>query len=138
MREGRYLYRVVAAPSLSLALALIHIHAHTRSPHSGSDGLIKLWTIKTNECVETFDQHTDKVWALAVSPSEQFVVSGGSDSVINLWRDDSKEKEDLRAHEEEQKIVLTQELSNHLLHKNYRGALRLAIQLKQVRYVLGE
>ena len=28
---------------------------------AGSEGLLKLWTIKTNECVKTFDQHLDKV-----------------------------------------------------------------------------
>ena len=28
---------------------------------SGSDGLVKVWTIKTNECVATLDQHTEKV-----------------------------------------------------------------------------
>ena len=27
----------------------------------GADGLVKLWTIKTNECVNTFDYHEDKV-----------------------------------------------------------------------------
>ena len=32
---------------------------------SGSaDGLIRLWTIRTGECENTFDAHTDKVWAL--------------------------------------------------------------------------
>lgn len=28
---------------------------------SGGDGLVKVWTIKTNECVATLDQHTEKV-----------------------------------------------------------------------------
>ena len=28
---------------------------------SDSDGLIKLWTIKTSECVKTLDDHSDKV-----------------------------------------------------------------------------
>ena len=28
---------------------------------SGSEGLLKLWTIKTNECVKTLDMHLDKV-----------------------------------------------------------------------------
>ena len=28
---------------------------------SDSDGLIKLWTIKTSECVKTLDEHADKV-----------------------------------------------------------------------------
>lgn len=28
---------------------------------SGADGLVKLWTVKTNECVATYDHHEDKV-----------------------------------------------------------------------------
>jgi hypothetical protein len=28
---------------------------------AGADGLVKLWTIRTNECINTFDDHTDKV-----------------------------------------------------------------------------
>lgn len=27
----------------------------------GADGLVKLWTVKTNECIATYDQHEDKV-----------------------------------------------------------------------------
>ena len=28
---------------------------------SGNDGLVKVWTIRTNECVTTLDGHMDKV-----------------------------------------------------------------------------
>lgn len=28
---------------------------------SGSDGLVKLWTIRTNECITTMDGHEEKV-----------------------------------------------------------------------------
>lgn len=28
---------------------------------SGGDGLVKLWTIKSNECIATYDQHEGKV-----------------------------------------------------------------------------
>lgn len=28
------------------------------------DGLLKLWTVKTSECVATFDAHEGKIWAL--------------------------------------------------------------------------
>ncbi len=28
---------------------------------SGSDGLIKIWNVKTNECINTMDEHVDKV-----------------------------------------------------------------------------
>lgn len=53
---------------------------------SGSDGLVKLWTIKTNECVATMDEHTEKIWSLATSSDGEVLVSGGADSVICLWR----------------------------------------------------
>ena len=34
---------------------------HSCFVSSDSDGLIKLWTIKTSECVKTMDEHTEKV-----------------------------------------------------------------------------
>lgn len=42
-----------------------------------SDGLMKLWTIKTQECDATFDEHSDRVWALAISPDGQEVRQDG-------------------------------------------------------------
>lgn len=54
---------------------------------TGSDGLIKLWTIKSRECINTFDKHTDKVWALAVRTDESEFITGGSDSLIARWED---------------------------------------------------
>lgn len=53
---------------------------------SGSDGLVKLWTIKTNECVKTFDAHQDKVWALHSSSTDDLMVTGSADSTITLWK----------------------------------------------------
>ena len=32
---------------------------------AASDGLIKLWTLKSSECVATMDAHQARVWALA-------------------------------------------------------------------------
>ena len=72
---------------------------------SGSDGLVKLWNIRTNECVVTLDQHTEKVtihfpehlwceplcvllqvWSLACSSDGMVLVSGSADSVICEWK----------------------------------------------------
>ena len=36
---------------------------------SGSDGLVKVWTIRTNECVATLDRHTEKVTCISLNPS---------------------------------------------------------------------
>ena len=53
---------------------------------SGSDGLIKLWTLKTNECVKTFDEHTDKAWALTCNKEQERFISGGADSMVIEWK----------------------------------------------------
>ena len=52
---------------------------------SGSDGLVKLWTIKTNECVKTLDAHQDKVWGLHGSRKDDKMVTGSADSNITVW-----------------------------------------------------
>jgi len=45
---------------------------------AGGDGLLKLWTIKSGECVATFDQHEGRVWALTGK------LSGGCGAVVFL------------------------------------------------------
>ena len=40
---------------------------------SASDGNLKIWNIKSNECMATFDAHEGKVWAMAVSNDEEML-----------------------------------------------------------------
>lgn len=72
---------------------------------SASDGLVKVWTIKTNECETSLDNHTEKIWALAVRKDEKFVVSGGADSVINFWQDVTREEQEEALREQEEFIL---------------------------------
>jgi len=54
---------------------------------AGGDGLVKVWTIKTGECEVTLDNHTDRIWSLALNENESVLVSGGGDSVMTFWGD---------------------------------------------------
>ena len=87
---------------------------------SASDGLLKLWNVRTDECIATMDNHTDKVssvvnivlilsnsqvWALAVSSDESTIVTGGADSVITFWKDCTKEVEQEK---EEKRVQIVQ------------------------------
>ncbi len=115
---------------------------------SGSDGLLKLWTLRTGVCEGTFDAHDSKVWALAVSKSDDDgafgvgganaglrVVSGGADSVINVWRDTTAEQEELAAKGREEAILLDQELQNCIRASEYAKALDLGFRLNRPRQV---
>src|ERR1700694_5034736 len=44
---------------------------------AGGDGLVKVWTIKSGECDTTLDNHSDRVWSLALARDEDILVSGG-------------------------------------------------------------
>jgi len=98
--------------------------------------LIKLWTIRTNECESTIDGHADKVWALDLSPCGAALFSGGADSKLAVWRDTTKERDDAEREAEEQNIMMEQQLSNHLRRKNYEKALEVALELDKPNQVL--
>lgn len=103
---------------------------------SGADGLVKLWTIRTNECEATMDGHNDKVWALDLHQDGTTFVSGGADSRIIVWNDTTKELEDAKRDEEEKNILMEQRLSNHLRFKEYEKALEIALELDKPRQAL--
>lgn len=103
---------------------------------SGGDGLVKLWTIRSNECEATMDGHSDKVWALDVTPGNKTVISGGGDSQILVWQDTTKEVEDAKSAEREEAIVMDQKLANHLRHKEFGQALDIALNLDKPRLTL--
>jgi U3 small nucleolar RNA-associated protein 13 len=107
------------------------ITSGTQIVSAGSDGLLKLWTNKTNECVTTLDNHTDKIWSLVVSKDEKIVITAGADSLINFWEDCTAEEMEARAKEEEELILKEQDLANFLAIKDYKSAILLAMSLGQ-------
>ncbi|KAG1688003.1 Transducin beta-like protein 3 [Nymphon striatum] len=117
---------------------------------SASDGLLKLWNIRQDECVKTLDGHEGKVWTLAITSDENFLMTGAADSSIILWKDTTEiennekilEMEKITQHNWDGLIQVQisfdpstlvddveQQLGNLLHHKKYLKALRIAISL---------
>ena len=99
----------------------------------GSDGLIKLWTIKANECLATIDAHEDKAWALAVKRDESEITTGSADSVVRVWTDNTQQEIDEDIQQQAEQLEQEQELSNMLYKKDYTGAVRMCLKLDQPR-----
>ncbi|KAE8707862.1 hypothetical protein F3Y22_tig00110372pilonHSYRG00187 [Hibiscus syriacus] len=99
--------------------------------HSGADGLVKLWTIKTNECIATYDQHEDKVWALAVGKKTEMLATGVSDAVINLWYDATAAEKEEAFRKEEEGVLRGKELENAVLDAEYTKAIQFALELRR-------
>lgn len=49
------------------------------------DGLIKVWDLKSQQCVETHVAHTSECWALAYDESRSLVVTGGNRDDLKVW-----------------------------------------------------
>lgn len=50
---------------------------------TSKDGLIKIWDLKTQQCVETHIAHTGECWSLGVRGD--FVVTTSADSQVKIW-----------------------------------------------------
>jgi len=96
---------------------------------AGGDGLVKVWNINSGEPECTLDNHTDRVWALAVQPQTNTLVSASGDSTITFWRDTTAETQAVAAEAASQLIRQEQELENQVRAGQYREAIGLALQL---------
>lgn len=96
---------------------------------AGGDGLVKIWNVNLGETECTLDNHEDRVWALAVHPKTNTIVSGSADSTVTFWKDTSKETQAASTEAALQLVEKEQELQNHIHSGSYREAITLALQL---------
>ncbi len=82
---------------------------------AGADGLVKLWGVRSSECLATFDEHEAKVWAMHVAgANDSLLVTGGADARVNVWRDCTVADEASAAAERTEAVLKGQELANAL------------------------
>ena len=82
---------------------------------SGADGLLKLWTTRSSECIATFDAHEGKVWAMdTAGPNDKYIVSGAADGALVIWQDATAKRQAEKAQEAAASIENQQALSNAL------------------------
>ena len=76
---------------------------------------MKLWDVRSGECVATFDEHSDRIWALAGSASGNLLASGSSDATICLWQD---------ATQQESEEAAAEKLANATAHQDFANAMQ--------------
>lgn len=104
---------------------------------AGGDGLVKVWDANSGETECTLDNHEDRVWALAVNPVTNAIVSGSGDSTVTLWKDTTMETQAAATEQASKLVEQEQELQNHIHAGSYREAIVLALQLNHPGRLLG-
>jgi WD40 repeat protein len=172
------------------ALNVRFLRKGTQLVSCGADGLLKLWEIRGGECLNTFDAHTQKIWALAVRPAElkdvesssagsgsasaaasfaskedkskkknnameedgvdkddakapieedeerffeHELVTGGGDSVLNVWNDVTSAEAENAVAATEEALLKQQSLMTAMALRDYKQAVSLTLELDQPR-----
>jgi len=87
--------------------------------------------VSSTECVNTFDAHEDKVWALAANKDGSQMLSGGGDGRVSLWKDCTVADDLKKAEDVAKEIEQTQQLSNLMNTGQMNKAMRMAIELRR-------
>jgi U3 small nucleolar RNA-associated protein 13 len=102
---------------------------HVQIASAGGDGLVKVWDASSGEVECTLDNHEDRVWALAVHPTNNTIVSGSGDSTVSFWTDTTVATQAASTAAATQFVEQEQELQNYIHAGSYREAITLALQL---------
>ncbi len=96
---------------------------------------MKLWNVSRQQCLNSFEMHEEKIWALdfAESDNQLMMVTGGSDSKVKIWSDNTVQEELKIKQEKLCSIADEQQLSKLLRENNLTQAALLAFRLKKIR-----
>lgn len=102
-----------------------------------SDGLVKVWNVRTEECLDTLDGHEERVWGLDCTQDGGVIVSGGADGMIRFWHDWTKREEQHELQQRQHDVEQEQAFGNLLAMRDYRNAISLALIMQQPRRLFG-
>ncbi len=129
----------------STVLRLAYLSRGLQLLSTGSDGVLRLWDIRTQTMVNAMDGqrtdehgesvsegHVDKVWALCVNRwlEEQQVITGGSDSKIIVWHNTTQQEIEAEHVQREESVLKEQNLNNYVHRKEWRKAIHLALNMQ--------
>ncbi|KAG7193457.1 uncharacterized protein KQ657_000876 [Scheffersomyces spartinae] len=66
---------------------------------SSRDGLLKLWDLKTRQCVETHLAHSNECWGLSVNSTRSLLVTSGNKDQVKLWHVDLSQPDNKKVSE---------------------------------------
>lgn len=98
-----------------------------------SDGLVKVWNVKTEECLDTLDGHEERVWGLDCTQTGEQIISGGADGMIRFWQDWTQQEQSEALEKRQEDVEREQEFSNLLQARDYTNAVSLALAMQQPR-----
>jgi U3 small nucleolar RNA-associated protein 13 len=98
---------------------------------AGSEGSLNIWNIKKGVSVASYSVHLDKIWAIDIKDDQ--IITGGADSLITVWRDNTEESKEADLEEKQNKMQNEQELSNFIFSEQWKEAAIKAFEMQKSR-----
>jgi len=115
---------------------------------STTNGLIRVWSLREEQCVAEYRNHYDKIWRIIPmlksghnlidqkKEKERFL-SIGCDSILNIWEDHTVtiEKE---ATKQQHRVAINKTKINNFIHNGqWKYAIKLCLELNQPQKLFG-
>lgn len=66
---------------------------------TSKDGLIKLWELKSQQCIETHLAHTNECWSMGINKDRDMVITTGNKDQVKIWTIDLSKPDQQKIHE---------------------------------------
>ncbi|RLV93993.1 U3 small nucleolar RNA-associated protein 12 [Spathaspora sp. JA1] len=85
------------------------------------DGLIKLWELKSQQCIETHLAHSNECWAMAVEPKAQdMIITSGNKDQVKVWNLDLAQEDGSKLVERGVFTKTSKNRSNEIIFKRVK------------------
>ena len=81
------------------------------------DGLIKLWELKSQQCIETHVAHSNECWSMGVNKSNSMCITSGNKDQVKVWSIDLTQPDTLKISERGSFEKQSQSRCNEILFK---------------------
>eukprot|EP01069_Polyplicarium_translucidae_P006678 Polyplicarium_translucidae@DN3003_c0_g1_i8.p1 len=136
LESGIRPFRFPACAGHGTSVASVAFHPNGVQIISGaSDGQVKLWNIRTSECVLTTEEQTRKIWDMDIlcrrGDGKPMMASCSADGTLVVWEDDSSEKKDEEERQTRREMEQGERIARLVRGGQFAAALPLCLKLKQ-------
>lgn len=84
------------------------------------DGLIKLWELKSQQCIETHLAHSNECWSMGINETKDLVITSGNKDQVKVWSLDILLEDGSKISERGEFAKVSKNRSNEILFKNVK------------------
>lgn len=86
------------------------------------DGLIKLWELKSQQCIETHLAHSNECWAMGINPTKDMLITSGNKDQVKVWSLDLSLEDGLKIGERGSFEKTSKSRSNEIAFKSLKSS----------------